>query len=148
MEMKSQPIYPFQEYVRSAIRQRKYIGLETFFGSGKTYLSLQWLADLEAQGCKVFPCLVLTLKSVVPQWGEEIELHTDSDYCTVLGNSARRAKILRNVKAPIYILNYDCIRNKAVCQPYEIYSLIHLSLTRVLTSKMLVHNVSSFGINV
>lgn len=111
MKMLSKPIYPFQETVREYASERRWVGLGSFYGSGKTYLSLQWLADMEASGIEIFPCLILTQLSLLTQWGEQIEEHTDSDYCRISGSSPIRVKKLQ-VRAPIYILNYDAIRNK------------------------------------
>lgn len=108
--MKSQPLYPYQVRVSEFTEGKPRVGMFVFYGGGKTYLSLKWLEQLYLAHKPIFPVLVLTMGSLINQWGEEIEKHCDRKYILITGNAQKRAKALESY-AEIYVLNYDAIRS-------------------------------------
>jgi len=108
--MKSLPLYPFQEKINSFCATKNRVGIFTFYGSGKTYLSLQWLEN-RSKTEKMFPVLVFTLKSLVPQWVNQIQLHSSYTVRSVTGTAKQRLAQLQK-EAEIYVINYDAIRSK------------------------------------
>jgi len=116
--MKTSPKYPFQERVHRFIAQKERVGIFVFYGGGKTFMSLRWLESLYDANKKVFPALVLTMKSLVDQWGTEIEKHCSRSYVRVTGNAQQRVKALRK-QAELYILNYDAVRSVPVRSQLE-----------------------------
>lgn len=123
--MKSSALYPFQTRVSNFVYGKSRAGLFVGYGGGKTYLSLKWLEDLRASGRDVFPALVLVLKSLTSQWGEQIEQHSSFTYLMVKGTAAKRAKLL-NIKADLSIINYDIFRSPVLL---DHLGVVHTSYT-------------------
>lgn len=107
--MKTSPLYPFQTRVDEFTKDKPQVGMFVFYGGGKTYMSLKWLEQLYLTNKHIFPVLVLTMKSLIAQWGFEIEKHCCRKYVLLEGNAEKRAKALR-IPAEIYVLNYDIVR--------------------------------------
>lgn len=112
--MKVGPLYPYQERVRKFAASRFKVGFFVFYGGGKTYNSLQWLADRIVQGFPTIPCLVIVKKRLIPQWCNEIKKFTNFTAMPVVGTSKERVQCLRR-PANIYVINYDAVRNKQFC---------------------------------
>lgn len=112
--MKTTPLYPYQERVNTFTEGKPRVGIFSYYGSGKTYLSLHWLESLHLLGKQPLPCLVLTMKTPVYQWGPEIAKHTSNlDWSVVVGDAEKRvATIQRDAK--MCIVNYDAIRSVPV----------------------------------
>lgn len=113
--MKSTALYPYHTRVSNFIADKQRVGIFTFFGGGKTYLSLKWLEDLSALGYEVFPTLVLVMKSLIDQWGEQIEEHSNFTYKLVQGTAEKRIQAFK-APADIYIANYDILRSPKIMQ--------------------------------
>ena len=108
--MKTSPLYPYHVRVDNFTKDRAQIGMFVFYGGGKTYMSLKWLERLHLAHKPIFPVLVLTMGTLVNQWGEEIEKHCSRKYKLITGNARSRLKALESY-AEIYVLNYDAIRS-------------------------------------
>lgn len=114
--MKTKPLYEFQSRVSEFARDKNRVGLFIFYGGGKTYLSLKWLEDIIQATCPLtspLPVLVLTLKSIVPQWGQEIEKHTNFTYALCTGGHRQRVELIRR-DVDICVINYDSVRSPPV----------------------------------
>lgn len=127
--MKLPPLYPYQKRVSRFTNGKARVGLFIFYGSGKTYLSLKWLEQLHLAHKPIFPVLVLTMGSLVEQWGEEIKKHCDRKCILVTGNAQKRAKALESY-AEIYVLNYDAIRSHNL-----LWILKHLHFNTVIADE-------------
>ena len=123
--MKSTALYPYQARVSEFVKDKPKAGIFVGFGGGKTYLSLKWLEDM----CKLYgyycvhqpgvlPALVLTLKTVVPQWGQQIEQHSNFSYSLIRGTAAQRVKAF-STKADIYVAGYDLFRSPAMLKLFK-----------------------------
>jgi len=123
--MKSTALYPYQQRVSEFIKDKPKAGIFVGFGGGKTYLSLKWLEDLQAAGHDVLPAFVLTLKTIIPQWGEQIEQHSDFTYSLVEGTAEQRQKAFK-VKADIYVAGYDLFRSPVML---ELFKMLHTAET-------------------
>jgi len=109
--MKTKPLYPYQQRVSEFARDRSRVGMFVFYGGGKTFLSLNWLETLDHP----FPCIVLTKKSLVYQWGEEIQKHSDSSLSYVLVTGSAKQRIAKlETEAYIYVTNFDAVRSQKV----------------------------------
>ncbi len=108
--MKTSALYPYMNRVDEFTRDKPQIGMFVFYGGGKTYMSLKWLSRLYAAHKTVFPILVLTMGTLIDQWGDEIEKHCDRSYVLIQGNIKSRLKAL-GIYAEIYVLNYDAVRS-------------------------------------
>ena len=108
--MKTASLYPFQDRVAEFTENKPRVGIFTFFGSGKTFMSIRWIEQLYLQQRAPLPVLVLTLKSTVGQWGEEIEKHCFRSSSLLTGNIESRLKAL-STPADFYIVNYDAVRS-------------------------------------
>ncbi len=108
--MKSQALYPYQERVDAFTKDRPRVGMFVFYGGGKTYMSLKWVEQLHLAHKQVLPILVLTMKSLVTQWGAEIKKHCSLPYTLVEGNIKKRVESLR-YSQNICVLNYDAVRS-------------------------------------
>lgn len=122
--MRSLALYPFQTRVSEFIKDKPRAGIFVGFGGGKTYLSLKWLEDickLYGYGCRQrtspLPALVLTLKTVIPQWGQQIEQHSNFTYSLVKGTAEQRTNAFK-VKADIYVAGYDLFRSPAMLKAF------------------------------
>jgi len=111
MRIKSRPLYPFQSRVIRHIAGRPRVGLFVFYGGGKTYLALEWLNSLS----NPWPCLILCPKSLITQWCQEIEKHSDFDAVPVIGTQHQRQQKLYEVHQ-IYVTNYDIVRSQVLYQ--------------------------------
>ncbi|KKN52400.1 hypothetical protein LCGC14_0613170 [marine sediment metagenome] len=123
--MKSQALYPFHTRVSNFVQDKTRAGIFVGYGGGKTYLSLKWLEDLQRFGYEIFPTLVLTMKSIIPQWGDQIDLHAGLDYTLLQGSAEKKAKAAQT-KAQLYIANYDILRSKRM---QELWGIEHTSYT-------------------
>jgi SNF2 family DNA or RNA helicase len=117
--MKSTPRFPFQERVSNFVANKSRTGIFVFYGGGKTYLSLKWLEDLLNSGRDVFPCLVLALKSLVPQWAKQITEHSNFTCQMIQGTAAKRLKAFK-IPSNIYIANYDFLRSPTILEAADI----------------------------
>ena len=129
LKMKSSPLYPYMERVDEFTKDKPQIGMFVFYGGGKTYMSLKWLSRLHEASRSIFPVLVMTLSTLVDQWGEEIEKHCYRSYSLIQGNTNNRLKALESY-AEIYVLNYDIIRS-----PKVRYALDHLHFRTVIVDE-------------
>jgi len=107
MLIRSKPLYSFQEKVIDFAKGRERVGIFTPFGSGKSFLALQWLSTLPDP----LPSIVLCPQGLVPQWGAEIEKHTDASYVCVDGSYEKRKSLLKK-DADIYVVGYDAVRSR------------------------------------
>jgi SNF2 family DNA or RNA helicase len=112
--MFSTPLYPFQESAREFVAGRDRAGFLIFYGGGKTFLALRWLWDLGMRGAACHPVLILCPKTLVTQWGAEIQKHTDFSYTLVTGNAKERVSALQGQRSQIYVINYDAVRSVPV----------------------------------
>lgn len=124
--MKSQALYPFQTRVSEFAKDKPKVGIFVGYGGGKTYLSLQWLEDMYKWRCQYhpslpspFPALVLTLKTGIHHWGQQIEEHSSFTYVKVRGSAVHRVKMFK-IKADIYITSYDLFRSPAMLKAFKI----------------------------
>lgn len=124
--MKSNALYPYQTRVSEFAKDKPRAGIFVGFGGGKTYLSLKWLEDIYKWRCQYhpamaspLPALVLTLKTVIPQWGQQIAQHSDFSYSLVQGTAAQRVNAFKT-KADIYVASYDLLRSPAMLKLFEI----------------------------
>lgn len=117
--MKSSPLYPFQTRARNFVKDKLQTGIFIGYGGGKTYLSLQWLEDLQTAGHDVFPAMVLVLKTLIDQWGEQIEEHSNFTYVLAKGTAAKRIKSLK-LNANISVVNYDIFRSPSMLEAFGI----------------------------
>jgi SNF2 family DNA or RNA helicase len=106
--MKSKPKHPYQERVRDFVKNKNKVGFLVFYGGGKTYLSLQWIADRLEAGEDMFPAIVFCPSNLIPQWAEQIGQHTHFSYSRVEGSAKQRLNALQT-KADIYLINYDAL---------------------------------------
>ena len=111
--MKSSSLYPYMDRVDNFTKDKPQIGMFVFYGGGKTYMSLKWLERLYLARKQIFPVLVLTMGTLIEQWGEEIKKHCARKFSLVQGNINNRLKALESY-AEIYVLNYDIIRSPKV----------------------------------
>ncbi len=123
--MKSSALYPYHTRVSNFAQNKPRVGVFVSYGGGKTYLSLKWLEDIYKDRCQnhqaaasPFPALVLTLKTVIPQWGYEIALHSDFSYSLVKGTIIQRLKALKP-GADIYVTSYDFLRSSAMLKAFS-----------------------------
>ena len=107
--IKSKPRYPFQEKVNRFAKPLDQIGMFTFYGSGKTYMSLQWLENRQIP----FPALVLCMKTNMGHWISQTGEHSDFHAVSVAGNSKKRLQILKS-PADMYIVNHDVARGSVL----------------------------------
>ena len=115
MLIKSAPLYPYQARVNRFTATKSRIGLFVYFGGGKTYLSLEWVASLCENNCNPFPILVLANKTLTKQWQLQIEKFTELVSIVVRGTAQQRLKKLAQTAA-VYIINYDAVRSALVHQ--------------------------------
>ena len=119
--MKSTALYPYHIRVSEFTKGKPKVGIFVAFGGGKTYLSLQWLDDLcqlhKSPLTSPLPALVLTLNSVITQWGDQIKLHSDFTYALVRGTTAHRIAMFK-LKADIYIAGYDLLRSPKMLKAF------------------------------
>ncbi len=113
--MKSLPLYPYMERVDKFTKDKPQIGMFVFYGGGKTYMSLKWLERLYLAHKPIFPVLVLTMGTLVSQWGDEIEKHCSRKYILIEGNTKKRIKASQ-MHAEIYVVNYDAVRSPTLLQ--------------------------------
>lgn len=112
--MLTSDLYPYQTRVGLFAMGRRRCGLFCFYGSGKTYMALKWHEDLSYFGhTGTCPVLVLTLKSLIHQWGKEIEKHSGLSYTLVQGTAAQRVKALGSTTS-FHVINYDAVRSPPV----------------------------------
>ncbi len=126
--MKSSALYPFHTRVSEFAADKPKVGIFVGYGGGKTYLSLKWLEDIYKWRCQYhpswpspFPVLVLTLKTGIHHWGQQIEEHSSFTYVMVRGSAAHRVDMFK-IKADIYIASYDLFRSPAML---EAFKMIH-----------------------
>ena len=112
--MKSKSKYPFQERVEDFLDTKKRSGLFSFFGSGKTFMSIRHLANLRMAGDDVFPCLILCPKSLITQWGNQIAEHSHFNCSLVQGTAKQKIIALHAPHAQIYICNHDVMRSPKI----------------------------------
>lgn len=111
--MLSQPLYPYQTRVSEFAKDKPRVGIFVAYGGGKTYLSLKWLEDLQTSGQDVLPCLVLTTKSLIYQWGEQITEHSNFTYSLVEGSAKQKQEALKK-DVELYVANYDLLRSSKI----------------------------------
>ncbi|KKL86056.1 hypothetical protein LCGC14_1948570, partial [marine sediment metagenome] len=127
--MKSSPLYPYMERVDNFTKDKPQIGMFVFYGGGKTYMSLKWLERLYEAQRPIFPVLVITMGTLINQWGTEITKHCSRKFSLIQGNTNNRLKALESY-AEIYVLNYDIIRS-----PKVRYALEHLHFRTVIADE-------------
>lgn len=127
--MKSQALYPFHTRVSEFAKDKPKVGIFVGYGGGKTYLSLKWLEDIYEWRCQYhsslpppFPALVLTLKTVIPHWGRQIEQHSNFTYVLVRGSATHRVEMFK-IKADIYVTSYDMFRSPAMLKAFKMSHL-------------------------
>jgi len=110
----SNPKYPFQQRVNEFTRPRSNVGIFTFYGSGKSYMGLEWLDSHQN-----FPTILFGPKNLTPQWRDEIHKHSNFDCIAiptiVNDNKAKRLKQIAK-SAQIYLCGYDALRSPPVRQ--------------------------------
>lgn len=119
--MKSKALYPFQTTVSEFIRDKPRAGIFVGYGGGKTYLSLKWLEDLQNSVNDSLPCLVVALKSLIYQWGEQIKQHSNFTYTLIEGTTKQRMSLL-TLDADIVVINYDLLRSPKIL---EMAGMVH-----------------------
>lgn len=122
--MKSTALYPYHTRVSAFAKDKPRVGIFVGYGGGKTYLSLQWLEDIYRWRCQYhpslappLPALVLTLKSAITQWGEQIEQHSNFSYSLIRGTAEQRVKAFK-AKADISVAGYDLFRSPAMLKAF------------------------------
>ena len=122
--MKSQALYPYHTRVSNFAQDKPKVGIFVGFGGGKTYLSLKWLEDmcqLYGYGCRhvnsPLPALVLTLKTGIHHWGEQIEQHSNFTSSLVRGTGEQRVNAFKR-KADIYVTSYDLFRSPKMLKAF------------------------------
>lgn len=123
--MKSNALYSYHTRVSNFVQDKSRVGIFVSYGGGKTYLSLKWLEDIYRYRCEhhpaaasPFPVLVLTLKTVIPQWGDEIEQHSNFTYSLVKGTAVQRLRALKP-GADIYVTSYDFLRSPSMLKAFS-----------------------------
>ncbi len=94
----------------SFIRKNKEVALFDEMGLGKTKIVLDSLVqDLHDQ---IINCvLIVCKKTLVQNWSDEIEKHTNLNTIALMGNEREKGmKFMAN--APFYIINYDLLINE------------------------------------
>lgn len=108
-------LYPYQTRVSEFAKEKARVGMFVFYGGGKTYLSLRWWEAMCSKFPSTSPVLILTMKSLIHQWGKEIEKHIGLTYSLVIGTAAQRLKALKAF-ASFYVINYDAVRSAPILQ--------------------------------
>lgn len=106
--MKSVPKYDFQVKAREFIRDKPKVGLFMAYGAGKTYTSLQAIADKQADGVLVLPAIVMAPNSLVTQWGQQIKEHSNFKYSLIQGSLSER-KVALKQDADLYVVPYSAL---------------------------------------
>lgn len=107
--MKSSPRFDYQREVRQNARPLNLLGLFEYYGAGKTYQFIQWIADRIADGHNMLPATVFCPKNIVYQWGQEIQKHSEFSVSVVEGGTRERREAIRTT-ADIYVCNYDALK--------------------------------------
>lgn len=78
-------------------------------GLGKSIQALYSFIIARDRG-EVKRCLVVCPKSLLFNWGQEIEKHLGLEYNIISGSKVKREKLLKSNKCPILITGYDTVR--------------------------------------
>lgn len=112
--MKCGPKWPFQEEARLFMYPRKRVGCAAYYGAGKTWMVLDWLAHWAKQGADCFPVVIWGKISWLHQWYCRTIEFTHFSCVEVTGTAQKRVKLLDETQAHIYLVNYDAVKSPPV----------------------------------
>jgi SNF2 family DNA or RNA helicase len=105
-KMKTKP-FAHQQECFDRMKHEPYYGLFAEPGLGKTKIVLDILSFNYRDD---FKALVVCPNTIVENWADEIEKHSDLSYVLITGTAGVRKALMRK-KADVYVINYEATRN-------------------------------------
>lgn len=97
--------------------------LANHVGTGKTGAVIRTMVELSRRGETVFPALVVAPNSVKFSWAREIEKWWPGLTVQVINGTAAQRRKQIEVKAHIYVINYESLRSHSRIAPYGSFAL-------------------------
>lgn len=107
MYFKTEP-FEHQRECLDAVGDRNYFAFFLEPGLGKSKITIDLIVNRKLKH-KKYPTLIVCPNTLIDNWADEIEKHSDLTYITLTGSKAKRLDKLTDTK-DVYIINYEGTR--------------------------------------